>query len=438
MKRRKSNPYLVILSSFLGFLIMGSVLLYSPPSQLKPTSFIDCLFIATSAFTVTGLSPVDITEHFNYFGLTILLILVQAGGLGLVTLAMVVFIMIGKKVGLKNRFLISEALNQGSIGGVLRLVRFLFFVSLAIELLGTTFLAMEWIPRFGIINGLYRSFFTAVSAFNNAGFALDSNNLINYQSNPVINFVITTLIIVGGLGFTVLIDCYKKNSFQKLRVHTKIMLVGTLLINISATMVIYLLEMNNYKTLGGHIWYEKLQMAYFQAITTRTAGFNTIDISDMNTDSILVMMLLMFIGGGSTSTAGGIKLTTAAVILFGTLSFIKQHEQINIYKRAIDFKFLLRSFAIVVLSSAMIFSVTFLLVLLEPNLPFLQLFFEVVSAFGTVGLTMGITDDLSAIGKLLIIIMMIIGKIGVLTIVFTFSRPKKQAYHFPKEDILTG
>ncbi|WP_367305190.1 TrkH family potassium uptake protein [Macrococcus equipercicus] len=438
IKRRKTNPYFIILSSFIMFLLAGTGLLSLPVSQLKPTSFIDCLFLATSAFTVTGLSPIDITEHFSYFGLTVLLILIQAGGLGLVTLAMIVFIMIGKKVGLKNRFLVSEALNQGNIGGILRLVMYLFFLSLAIELSGAVFLAMEWIPEFGFWQGLYRSFFTAVSAFNNAGFALHSDNLVGYRFNPVINFVITTLIILGGLGFTVLIDVAKKTSFQKLRVHTKIMLLGTLLINVSATIVIFLLEMDNHQTLGGHSWYNQLQMAYFQAITTRTAGFNTIDIGAMNTDSILVMMLLMFIGGGSTSTAGGIKLTTAAVILFGTISFIKQHEQINIFKRAIDYKILLRSFAIVVLSTLIVFTITFLLVLAEPDIPFLKLFFEAVSAFGTVGLTMGITDDLSVIGKLLIILMMMIGKVGILTIVFTFSRPRKQTYYFPKEDILTG
>lgn len=413
-------------------------MLYLPVSQLKPTSFIDCFFLATSAFTVTGLSPVDITEQFNYFGLTILLILIQIGGLGLVTLAMIIFIMIGKKVGIKNRFLASEALNQGSMGGILRLVMYLLFVSLTIELCGTLFLAMEWIPEFGIINGLYRSFFTAVSAFNNAGFALHSDNLIGYRTNPVINFVITTLILLGGIGFTVLLDLYNKNAFHRLRVHTKLMLIGTIMINMVGTVVIFLLEMDNPLTLGSYAWYEQLQMAYFQTVTTRTAGFNTIDIGSMNTSSILVIMLMMFIGGGSTSTAGGIKLTTAAVILFGTISFIKQQEQINIFKRAVDFKFLLRSFAIVVLSSTFIFLITFLLVLVEPKTPFLQLFFETVSAFGTVGLTMGITDDLSIAGKLLIIVMMMIGKIGVLTIVFTFSRPRKQVYYYPKEDILTG
>lgn len=424
--------------SFVITLLIGTLLLCLPISQKSPVALIDHFFIATSAFTVTGLSTIDITADYTYFGLTIIMLLIQIGGLGIVTLGMVIFILIGRKVGLKNRFLISEALNQTSIGGILRLVKIVLFISLMFEGAGTFLLSIEWVPEYGLLEGFYRSLFTSVSAFNNAGFALNSDNMVSYQTNPAVNFIVTTLIILGGLGFTVFIDLYNKKTFTALRVHTKIMLIGTLIINTVATALIFLLEMNNMKTLGGHHYFDQFQMAYFQAITTRTAGFNSIDIGSMNTDSLLLMMLLMFIGGGSTSVAGGIKLTTAAMILFGTLSYIKGQEEINIFRRAIEFKFLLRSFAIVVLSSAIIFIITFLLVQVEPELPFLSLFFEVVSAFGTVGLTMGITAKLSLLGKLLIILMMMIGKIGVLTIVFTFSKPKKQHYHYPKQDILTG
>lgn len=438
MKKKKSNPYLVIINAFIIFLAIGTLLLSLPIAQKQPTSFVDCLFIATSAFTVTGLATIDITANFNTLGHIIIMILVQAGGLGIITLAMIVFIMLGRKVGLKSRSLATEALNQQNLGGILRLVLKLLLISLLFESIGAVLLALEWVPLLGVKRGLFNSFFTAVSAFNNAGFALHSDNLVQYQTNPVINFIITTLIILGGLGFTVILDLYQKKKFSHLRLHTKIMIFGTLIINTIATLSIYLLEMNNLKTLGGHNTFDQFQMAYFQAITTRTAGFNTIDIGALETPTILLMMLFMFIGGGSTSTAGGIKLTTAVIIFFGTISFIKQREQISLFKRAIDTKYLFKSFAIVVLSSTFIFFITFALVIAEPDLPFLAVMFEVISAFGTVGLTMGITAKLSVAGKLLIILMMMIGKIGVLTIVLTFSKPQKALYSYPKEDVLTG
>ncbi|TDM33274.1 TrkH family potassium uptake protein [Macrococcoides canis] len=438
MKKKKSNPYLVIINAFIIFLAIGTLLLSLPIAQKQPTSFVDCLFIATSAFTVTGLATIDITANFNTLGHIIIMILVQAGGLGIITLAMIVFIMLGRKVGLKSRSLATEALNQQNLGGILRLVLRLLLISLLFESIGAVLLALEWVPLLGVKRGLFNSFFTAVSAFNNAGFALHSDNLVQYQTNPVINFIITTLILLGGLGFTVILDLYQKKKFSHLRLHTKIMIFGTLIINTIATLSIYLLEMNNLKTLGGHNTFDQFQMAYFQAITTRTAGFNTIDIGALETPTILLMMLFMFIGGGSTSTAGGIKLTTAVIIFFGTISFIKQREQISLFKRAIDTKYLFKSFAIVVLSSTFIFFITFALVIAEPDLPFLAVMFEVISAFGTVGLTMGITAKLSVAGKLLIILMMMIGKIGVLTIVLTFSKPQKALYSYPKEDVLTG
>ncbi|MCE4957413.1 TrkH family potassium uptake protein [Macrococcoides caseolyticum] len=438
MKIPIKNPYLVIISSFLVFLVLGSLLLFMPFSQKQPTSFIDCLFIATSAFTVTGLATIDITQQFNYIGYTIIMILVQCGGLGIITLAMIVFIMLGKKVGFKGRSLATEALNQQNTGGIIRLVLILFFISFIFESIGAFLLALEWVPLLGWKKGLFNSIFTAVSAFNNAGFALHSDNLVRFQTNPIINFIITSLIIIGGIGFTVILDLYKTKQFKKLRVHTKVMIIGTFVVNFCATLIIFMLEYSNKATLGGHTTFDQLQMAYFQAITTRTAGFNTIDIGALSTPTILIMMLLMFIGGGSTSTAGGIKLTTTVVILFGTLSFIKQRENLSLFKRTIDNRFLFKSLAVAVLSSGFIFTIVFLLVLAEPNLPFLALMFEVISAFGTVGLTMGITAKLSVIGKILIILMMMIGKVGVLTIVLTFSKPNKPLYSYPKEDILTG
>lgn len=435
---KRFNPYTLILLWFLIFLSIGASLLCLPVFHKIPTSSIDAIFVATSAFTVTGLSTVDITQYFNIGGIVVIMLLIQCGGLGVITLGMIVFMMMGKKVGIKQRYLLTEALNQNNLGGIIRLVRKVFILSLTIEVIGALCLSLEWIPEMGLWKGLGHSFFTSISAFNNAGFALQSDNLVRYQTNPMINLFVTTLIILGSIGITVLLDLIHTKDIKRLKLHTKLMIGGTLVLNTVATITIFILESHNTRTLGGHTFFEQLQMAYFQVVTTRTAGFNTIDIGSMNRDSLLVMMMLMFIGGGSTSAAGGIKLTTAIVILFGTVSFIRQESHIRIARKTIDVKILFRSLTIVVLSSSVVFFSVFTMLLIEKDLSFEAILFEVVSALATTGLSVGITSQLSVLGKMLIISLMIIGKVGVLTIVYTVARRKKSLFYYPKEDVLTG
>lgn len=328
---------------------------------------------------------------------------------------------------MKQRMLMQEALNQPSLGGVIRLARNLLLFSLFMECIGVILLAIDWVPKMGWAKGLYYSLFHTIAAFNNAGFALWPDNLSRFVGNPIVNVTITLLIIVGGLGFTVVFDVLYQRRWRKLSLHTKLMLVMTLIVNVLAIVAIFLFEHNNPKTLGSLSFREQLWAAYFQGITPRTAGFNTIDIGSLEQPTAMLMIFLMFVGAGSTSTGGGIKLTTFAVIVFAVVSFLKGKEETVIWQRTIRHTIILRALAIASMSMLFIFLVTMILTLTE-DAPFLVLLFEVVSAFVIVGLSMNMTPHLSAVGKMLIIGVMLFGKLCSLTLVYSIAKPKKQIF----------
>lgn len=336
--------------------------------------------------------------------------------------------------------LIQLALNQTTLGGVIRLVLHLFLFSLIVEGIAVILLAINWVPEFGWWNGIYVSIFHSVSAFNNAGFSIFTNNLMGYVSDPAVNLIISSLFIIGGIGFTVLLDIFQKRQWKNVSLHSKVMIVGTVLFNLFAVLLIFSLEYNNPNTLGNLSASGKILGAFFQGVSPRTAGFNSIDIGSMETSSILFMILLMFIGAGSGSTGGGIKLTTFFVIVLAVISFIKGRDDITVFRRTIDKAIIFRSLAIAMISTFIIFIALFLLNLTERDTPFLHLLFEVVSAFGTVGLSMGVTGSLTSLGKLIIIFVMFIGNIGPLTLAFSLTKNKiiKIKYKLPKEDLLTG
>lgn len=431
------SPPRVLALSFLTLIIVGTVLLKLPFASTIPLSWIDALFTATSATTVTGLVVVDTGADFTTFGQIVIMCLIQLGGLGLMTFAVLIIIFLGKKVGLQQRILVQEAFNQTSLGGLIRLVKILFIFTVFLEAIAFIFLSIRWVPEFGWTHGMYQSLFHTISAFNNAGFSLWSDSLSAYVGDPIINVVITLLFITGGIGFTVLADIWYKRSFQLLSLHSKIMLVGTVVVNVIAMLIIFLLEFANPATLGSMPLSEQLWGAYFQAVTPRTAGFNTIEIGNMTTASILFIIVLMFIGAGSASTASGIKLTTFIVMILATLTFLKGKNETMAFKRTIQSNTILRALAIIMMSLLAIFVTLFILSITE-NAPFLMILFEVVSAFGTVGLSIGLTDELTSIGKQAIIVMMFIGRIGPLTVAFTLAKPKKSSIRYPKEEVFTG
>ncbi|MCD7036303.1 TrkH family potassium uptake protein [Metabacillus sp. GX 13764] len=433
----KLNPSQLLVSVFLIAIAIGTLLLKLPISVNKPIGWSDALFVTTSAMTVTGLSTVDPSSVFTVFGQTVIALLIQIGGLGIMSFAVLIYMMLGRKIGMKERLLMQQALNQTSVGGVVRLVRRLFVFSFIIEFIAMIFLSFRWVPEFGWSKGLFYSFFHAVSAFNNAGFALFPNNLMNYAGDPLINIVISLLFIIGGIGFTVLVDIWNKKRFKKFSLHTKLMVAGTIVINLIAMFVLFFIEYSNPHTLGALSFGDKLWASYFQAVSPRTAGFNTINIADMKDSSLFFMVILMFIGAGSASTGGGIKLTTALVIFLATITFVRGKTTLSIGRRSLNKSYIAKALAITVVSLLFIVLAIFIMNLTE-KASFLQVLFEVVSAFGTVGLSMNLTASLSLTGKLVIIFIMFLGKLGPLTLMFSLATPEKELTRYPEEDILTG
>jgi trk system potassium uptake protein len=440
MKKRKMNvtpPRLLVLV-FLFFIIVGTLLLKLPFATSVSISWLDALFTSTSAMTVTGLIVVDTGTAYTLFGEIVIMCLIQIGGLGIMSFAVLIFIMLGKKIGFKERLLIQQALNQPTIGGVIRLVKNLFLFSFIVEAFALILLASKWIPEYGWGKGFYYSLFHSISAFNNAGFSIWPDSLMGYAGSPLVNIVITALFIIGGIGFTVLTDLWYTKTLRRLSLHTKLMLIGTFIINLVAMIVIFVLEVNNPKTIGELPLMDQLLGSYFQAVTPRTAGFNTLDIGSMEHSTLLFIIFLMFIGAGSASTGGGIKLTTFVVILLSVITFLKDKGEIQVLRRTIDQSFIYRALAISIISILLVFGALFILNISEQNAPFIQILFEVVSAFGTVGLSMGLTGSLTSIGKCIIIFVMFAGKLGPLTLAFSLARPRKEKIRYPKEDILTG
>ncbi|WP_158735989.1 TrkH family potassium uptake protein [Alteribacillus sp. YIM 98480] len=431
------SPPQFLALSFAVIILLGTLLLKLPFATTAPLLWIDALFTAASATTVTGLVVVDTGGTFTVFGQVVIMVLIQIGGLGLMTFAVLIFIIFGKKIGLKQRLIVQEALNATSIGGLIRLIRTLSIFALFIEGIASLILAIQWVPEYGWAFGLYTSLFHAVSAFNNAGFSLWDDSLTQYVGHPLINIVISVCFIIGGIGFTVIADLAGKRKFKNLSLHSKLMITGTFTVNIIVMLCFFLLEFNNSASIGNLPLNEKMWASYFQAVTPRTAGFNSVEIGELRQDTIMIMILLMFIGAGSGSTGSGIKLTTFLVMVLACIAFLKGQEEPVVFKRAIRQHTILRALSIIVISLLFIFMSLFVLLLTE-KVPFLIVLFEAVSAFGTVGLSMGLTPELTDIGKQIIILMMFIGRVGPLTLAFTIAKPKRSAIRYPADDIFTG
>lgn len=431
-KANKSLYFYLML--FFSTTLVGAILLYLPYTGKKPITFIDALFIASSAFTVTGLSPVDIGAQFNILGEVVILLLIQIGGLGIVTVTMLVFVFLNKKVSLQNRFLIMVTWNIDEAGGVVKLIKHLAIYSFITELIGAFCLSLSFIPKFGIGQGLFISLFTAVSAFNNAGFALFKNNLIDFSNDPVVIITVPLLIVLGGLGHFVLVDLINCKKLNKLSFHSKVVLSTTFVLIIFGAILFFLLEQSN--TLNNMGLIEKIGNALFQSVTTRTAGFNSIDMGNIKTPTSLLLMALMFIGGAPLSAAGGIKVTTFAIIFIFVLNAIRKENTVSLFNREISDKYIKLSIVTINISIIFIFVITFLLTIINPNIPLVKILFEVISAFGTVGLTMDLTSEYHGLTELIIVIVMLFGKVGLLTMARAFIPPRSpRKYHYPKGHI---
>lgn len=437
----KLSPYQILVLGFAGIILIGALLLTTPQASAtgQGTPFIDALFTATSAVCVTGLVVVDTGTHYSLFGQLVVISLIQAGGFGFMVLATLMALLIGKKIQLRERLIMQEALNQLTVSGVVRLTRYIIKASLLIEFVGGTILALHWYPDLGP-KGIYFGYWHAISSFCNAGFDLfgEFRSLTGYVDDLTVNLVVTFLIILGGIGFTVLDDVYTNRKFSKFSLHTKIVLVSTLFLIVFGAVVIFALECDNEATLGNLSWQGKVLGSYFQSVTPRTAGYNTIDIGKMETATLFFTIILMFIGASPGSTGGGVKTSTVAVIGAAIIALATGKEDAELFKRRIPKELIYKAFSLFMLAAILVIVVTMLLSVTE-RVPFLNLLFETVSAFGTVGLTTGITTNLSCVGKLLIIFTMFAGRVGPATIALALalkSRPSHVKY--PEGKIIIG
>ncbi|PTR16280.1 trk system potassium uptake protein TrkH [Nitrosospira sp. Nsp2] len=432
------TPPQALVLSYIGLCFVGSLLLKLPAATQIPISWSQAIFTAVSASTVTGLVVVDTGTHFTLLGHWILLFLMQCGGLGLMTFGILIIHLMKGQLGLKHRAALRESFNQSGQGDLRRLMFWAVGFTAIMELLGTAMLAIQWVPEMGWNRGLFYSFFHALSAFNNAGFALAHDGLVAYVANPLVNIVISLLLICGGIGFVVVADVIGKKRFAQYSLHTKLMLIGTLAINLVAMLVVLVLEYGNPATLAALPgWGAKLWASWFQAVTPRSAGYNTLDIGALLPSTAFFITGLMFIGGGSGSTAGGIKLSTFLVVLLTTWAFLKKQERPVVFGRSIQLDIIRKSLAIIVISLLCVTTGIFLLTITE-TAAFLDLAFEGVSAAATVGLSRGITADLSLAGQAIIVILMVIGRVGPLTIAFTLATTRGESIQYPSGQVSIG
>lgn len=419
-------------------IVVGAFVLWLPISSSPEVGLSDALFMSTSAVTVTGLVVVDPGTQFTLVGQAVLAILIQLGGLGLMTFAALVLSTLGVSIGLPHKRVLQEDLAQTSVSHLLELARLVLLAFVCAEVLGTMALATVFVPDHGWSHGLWLAVFHAISAFNNAGFSLFPDSLVGYATDPIVNITIALLFIVGGLGFVVLHDVVRQRRWRRYTLHTRIMLVSTAVLIVFSALAICVLEWRNPDTLAQHDGAARRALVgTFQALTTRTAGFNTTDTAAMTDASTLLTIVLMIIGGGTTSTAGGIKVTTFAVLLLATVAFFRRRTELQAFGFSIALDQVLKVMALLTVGLFVIVSALFLL-LATQELPFLMLLFETASAFGTVGLSQGATGELNDLGRAIICTVMFLGRVGPLTLGFFLAISVAPRVRYPSSPIYLG
>lgn len=437
---------IVVLAAGL-LILMGSGLLMLPIATPSGVSlrFIDALFTATSAVCVTGLIVLDTPHEFTLFGQLVILLLIQTGGLGYALMATLILLVLGHRIGLRNRMMLAETLSTIDMAGSVRFVKIVASVTLILEGAGTIFLTLRFWQDMDLGQAAYYGVFHAVSAFNNAGFALFSNSLISYRGDLSLNLVVTLLIILGSIGFLVFEDAidYWKGTRFRIQTHTKLVLITTFVILTVGTLGITVLEWDNGKTLQALPLGERIATAHFHAVS-RTAGFTTIDISYMHDATLYFLLLLMAIGGSPGSMSGGIKTTTIAIVFLTIWTVLRRREDVVVFHRRIPWDLIIRSLCLCMLAFTMITLVTLLLAFTEQQ-PFLSIMFEVTSAMGIVGMSLGdgnghsLSALLTDFGKIMIIVSMLLGRFGPLMIgLFAIKTVIHTRYRYPESRVVIG
>lgn len=435
---------------FLAVIFVGTVLLMLPISLTSGdwNNLITALFTSTSAVCVTGHIVVDTPTYFSIFGQVVILCLIQIGGLGYMIATTLLLLLLGRKsFGLRDRLALQQVMDRSKLQGVVPLVRSIIAAILVFEMTGMFLLMPIFVPQFGFFKGLWISVFHSVSAWNNAGFSLFSDSIIGYQASLPVNLVISLLVIFGGIGYEAIFEMWlwarhrlsQKGPSLSFSLNFRVAVSTTIFLLLSGTIAFLLSERNNLNTLGDMDLHGKLLAASFQSMTARTAGFNSIDIGQMTTAGLFFMIALMFIGGSPGGTAGGTKTTTFRVISSCTHAILQGKEEVSLYERKVPNTLILKAIGVIFGSLMTISTATLLIAFTDPEVEFIQILFEVVSAFATVGVSTGITASLSGLGKLVLVLTMYLGRVGILLLMSALlGDPKPSQIHYPEESLLVG
>ena len=435
----------IIMLSFLAVIFLGSLLLSLPISSAdgEAVPYLDALFTATTATCVTGLVTLSTASAWSIFGQAVILVLIQVGGLGVVTIMSALMILLQKRMGIGDRLLLQDAFNLNSLSGIVRFVKRVILGTALVEGIGAVLYMTVFVPEFGL-RGIWIAVFTSISAFCNAGMdIIADNSLSSYATNPIINLVTCALIVLGGIGYIVWWDVMglRKGAAgrRRLSLHSKIAISTTLLLIFGGGLLILLFEYHNPRTIAELSLFDKLQVSLFQSVTTRTAGFATVPQQDLTNASSLLCLLLMFIGGSPVGTAGGIKTVTIAVLVASALSSIRNRQEVTLFQRNISKQAVSKAVAVTTMSFVILFTSTLLLSAVSPGEP-LDILFETVSATATVGLSRDLTPDLNAYGKIIIIGTMYLGRVGPISLALALNSGKKQQNIIknPTEEISVG
>lgn len=444
-RRNGFNPLSIIAAGFATLILLGSALLSLPVASAMPghVSWFDALFTSTSAVCVTGLVVRDTGTTYSTFGHVVLLVLIQMGGLGFMTFAMLVFRLLGRTISLRDRMIMRDSMNEDVLGGVIRLVQWVVASTFCVELAGAAVFSVRMIPRYGVGKGIFYAVFHSVSAFCNAGFDLFGGgvSLTEYSADALMCLTAISLVVIGGIGFGALNDILTKRSFRRLRLHTKLALVSYGALMLVSFLSVLALEWNNPATLGPMPVGQKLLNALFQSVTLRTAGFNTYDQQGQRDATKLICCFMMMIGAAPASTGGGVKVTTLAILLLTVRMVSHGERSIKVFGRRIESSVIERTMTIVFLAVALVFVDVCALSVMQPEAHFLDLLYECTSAMGTVGISAIGSATLGSVSRLLIIITMFTGRVGPLTLALLFMRKQgrsRELINYPEEHVMIG
>lgn len=441
--KKRINPGRRIVVGFVILILAGAMLLMLPISSKtrEATPFLTALFTATSATCVTGLSLVNVGAHFSVFGQLVILCLIQLGGLGFMTILCLAFFVSHKQIGLRNRMMIAQSMGIESLEGVVKLVKHVLCITACIELTGAVFLSIRFIPEVGFIKGIWYSVFHSVSAFCNAGFDIigDGTSVLAYKHDLPVLLTLALLVIIGGLGFIVWEDILNKKSLKKLSMYSKLVLLTDAILLAAGTVIYMALEYNNPSTIGNDSLAQKLLSAFFQSVTTRTAGFDSLMQNNLTELSKVWGIVLMMIGGASGSTAGGVKVGTFALVLMTLYSVLRARPDVVIFGRRVGHRIILHAMSLFVLWLILTAAGAMLIAFID-NQTMLNSMYETASAYSTVGLTVGISEKSSLFTKILLIIYMFFGRVGIMTIsvIFMSHSGKSKDIKYPEGNFIVG